>query len=723
MPMNTITETDPHKAGDGDAHSGLMPTTVPITVLVPMLNVGVATELLQLAGTLAACFGAPHENELLSSYPSSHLPHLVVLSVVEVPAGQPLSMGLDMARSYRALLDFLPSQVAVREHEVHIDRIVKVARDVPTAIYQAAIDEQAGIVLLHWKGYAREPKRHSYGRIIDTLVKKPPCDLILARPESWQKSQRILLPVRGGPGAERALQLSVWLAESLHVPLSVMHNVSSLPQSAPNGSGAIVTAGDEPYIIFDEHLGRVQKEAGIEVERILTVNQDPLSALLAEAKESDFVIMGAPPHAEGGDHPDAPISLKVSQAKGPPLLLLRSPEPLDLAGYARKVRSRRPKRVKSDMPSEAWFVENTYDCDEFKEPVEFLKIKKATGLTLSIALLTMNDAHHLHSIITGLKRVLVEMHPIADQIVVVDAGSDDGTLEIARDLGVEVYSAGEILPEAGALHGRGESWWKSLGVLRGDIAVWLDPKARRFHPGAALSLAGPLMRVPTLHFVTAFGLSGNKAKNEHTGRKTELANALDGEGFEKHGLHWGEVVVPRRNGDAFSEQIRVQSLRPSDLESMSATQIAALPPAAILQVLDPSLAGVISPFSRDVAGRRTAMLALPAFVGENFEVGLLLSAASKFGTRAIAQVELRHAQPAPSPQPGLRRSLDVLQLLARRLPDAHMRKVATRTGERVQRELQNKSAPAQSDLTGPLFEVRALAPIERPPHEESGTRD
>ncbi|MBF6614851.1 MAG: universal stress protein [Chloroflexi bacterium] len=716
MPMNTITETDPLKVG-GDAHSGSMPTTV----LVPMLNVGVATELLQLAGALAAGFGAPRENERLSSHPVPYLPHLVVLSVVEVPAGQPLSMGLDMARSYRALLDFLPSQVAVGDYEVRIDRIVKVARDVPTALQQAVIDEQAGMVLLHWKGYAREPKHYSYGRIIDALVKNPPCDLIVARAESWQKSRRILLPVRGGPGAERALQLSISLAESLQVPLSVMHNVSSLPQSDPKGNTAIDTTGDEPYIIFDEHLERAQKEAGIEVERILTVNQDPLSALLAEAKESDFVIMGAPPHTGSGKSHDAPIPLKVSQVKGPPLLLLRSPEPLDLAGYAREVRSRRPKRIKSDMPSEAWFVENTYDCDEFKDPVEFLKTKKATGFSLSIALLTMNDARHIHSIITGLKRVLVEMHPVADQIVVVDAGSDDGTVEIARDLGVEVYNAGEILPEEGVLHGRGESWWKSLGVLRGDIVVWLDPKARRFHPGAALSLAGPLMRVPTLRFVTAFALSGSKAKNEQSGKKREVANPLDGEGFEKHGLHWGEVAVPRRNGDALSEQIRVQSLRPSDLESMSATQIAALPPAAILQVLDPSLAGVISPFSRDVAGRRTAMLALPAFIGENFEIGLLLSAASKFGTRAIAQVELRHAQPAPSPQPGLRRSLDVLQLLAFRLPDARMRKVATEIGERVQRELQNKSAPAQSDPTGPLFEVRALAPIERPPHEGSAT--
>src|SRR6185295_1655598 len=98
-----------------------------------------------------------------------------------------------------------------------------------------------------------------------------------------------------------------------------------------------------------------------------------------------------------------------------------------------------------DMPFEHWFVENTFHGDEFKDPEAFLEAKRRSGLSISVALLTSNDAPHMHSVITGLRKVLVEMHPIADQIAVIDAGSSDGTAEVARSLGVEVYSCAELL--------------------------------------------------------------------------------------------------------------------------------------------------------------------------------------------------------------------------------------------------------------------------------------
>ena len=102
---------------------------------------------------------------------------------------------------------------------------------------------------------------------------------------------------------------------------------------------------------------------------------------------------------------------------------------------------------------------------------------------------------------------------------------------------------------------------------------------------------------------------------------------------------------------------------------MDASQIAMLPPRTIFQVLCPALAGVISPFTHDMAARRSAMLDLPVFAGDNAEVGVLLSVASEFGTNAIGQVELGHAHPAPPPQPGLRSALDLLQVMSRRLTD------------------------------------------------------
>ncbi|MEO8286851.1 MAG: hypothetical protein ABI670_10495 [Chloroflexota bacterium] len=716
--------------------STLLPLA-PAVILVPMLNLGHASDMLQLAAMLTGSgvtavgrSSAPRERDRSAPHAQHHhltasrpLPRIVVLSVVEVPPNEPLTMGLDMARSYRALLDFLPSEVDTGGRQVRVDRIVKVARDVAGAIHQAAYEERADMTLLYWKGHAREPKRHLYGRILDAALKNPPCSIMLARLEGWNKSRRLFLPVRGGPSAEQALHIGVSLAGQLGLPMTIMHNVpptsdgsrwqidtveQSVREAAPSQVEAL---GEEPYIVFNEYLQQVREQTGVRAESILTRRPDPVQALLEEAKSDDILLMGLPALQSGIDHAatsESSVALRVSKEKGPPLLLLNTPVSIDLVGYSRKVKASRSKKRWVDMPFEHWFVEHTYHGDEFKDADEFLKAKQSSGLSLSVALLTSNDARQIHSVLTGLKRVLSEMHPIADQIAVIDAGSTDGTPDIARQLGVEVYDASEILPAQGDLHGRGECWWKSLAVLRGDIVVWLDPRAKRFHPSTVLSLAGPLLRHSTLQLVKAFGQT-------ETPDGVRQSSHTKGDDFSPVDMSWGGFVVPRRDAEVFSEQVRVQALKPSDLESLSARQLAMLPPRTLLQVLSPSLAGVIAPFSRDMAARYEAMTQLPVFAGDSLELGLLLSVAAEFGTNAISQVELRHHRPGVPPSPGLRTALDILQIMSRRLQDPAMCRVAAEIADRLQKEIEGRRAPSQGESVSTLFEVRALSPVERPP--------
>jgi hypothetical protein len=157
-------------------------------------------------------------------------------------------------------------------------------------------------------------------------------------------------------------------------------------------------------------------------------------------------------------------------------------------------------------------------------------------------------------------------------------------------------------------------------------------------------------------------------------------------------------------------QVRVQALRPSDLASFSAAQIGMLPPRTLLQVLSPSLAGVVAPLSRDMAGRREAMMSVPVFAGENLELGLLLSVAAEYGTNAISQVELRNGRPSEPPPPGLRSAIEILEAMSRRLSEPAMRKNAAEIAERLQREIEGRRGASQG-----VFEVRALGPVERPP--------
>jgi len=707
MPMETMIQSSPARV----AGSALLDSVARSTVLVPMLNLGYAPDMLQLAATFAVGLSK-------STASDDARPHVVVLGVVEVPEDQPLTTGLDMARSYRALLDFLPSEIEAAGRRVRVDHVVKVARDVASAVQEAAVDEQAGLVLFYWKGYSSKPKRYVYGHTLDAVLADPPCDVALVRPEGWRDSRRILLPVRGGASAERALDLAVSLGEQADLPLIVLHNVQpsqTSPLSGMNleaGSGHL---GEEPYIVFTEHLEAARRSASVPVLSVLTLSDDPAAALLQEVQSDDFIIMGmSAPHISNGSkgehgENDGSLPLAVSREKGPPILLLRTCESLDAAAYAKKARAPRHKKSWEDMPFERWFVENTYTGDEFKDPDEFLRLKKASGLSLSVALLTLNDSKHIHSLVTGLRRVLMDMHPIADQIAVIDAGSTDNTLEIARSLGVEVYSTADILPGQGHLHGRGESWWKSLAVLRGDIIAWLDPRARRFHPTSAMALAGPLLRTPSLQLVKAFGdthLDVSARTNDRQTHKPYVDEwTLD--------MDWGESLMPRRDDGAPARRIKVQALTPSDLAAMSASQIAALPPRTILQVLCPMLAGVISPFGSEMAGRREAMRSIPTLMGDNFEAGLLLAVVAQHGAHAVAQVELRRTRPAPSPQPGFHVAIETLQVLGRRLQDPQLRQITTDLTHRLEQGVEGRNVTAPADPAN--VEVRAMPPIERPP--------
>lgn len=728
--MNTSVQKEPQ--GSAGVYAGV--GTTPHTVLVPMLNLGIAGDMLNLAAILASghrLFSAIPLKPPKSGLPEAaqSAPRIVVLGVVEVPEGQPLATGLDMARSYRTLFEFLPGEVEVGRRHVQVDRLVKVARNVPAAVRAAVAEEHADIVLAHWRGQPSQSKRHVYGHILDALIKNPPCHLILARPEGWRDACRVLLPVRGGPSARQALDLALSLSEHNDLPVTVLHNVPT-PRTGtgPLGegrrlSGPLREAGIReaietgPYIEFNEHLETAARHSPARIERIATVNDDATAAVLGEVKPDDLLIMGmsAPPDKRGkGGDASSSLPLKVAAATSAALLLVRTCETLDLARYTEQAARAQQRKGWVDMPFEYWFVENTYHADEFRDPDEFLKLKQAAGLKISVALLTSNDSKHARSIITGLKRVLLEMHPIADQLCVVDAGSIDGTLDIVRSLGVDAYTATEILADEGSLHGRGESWWKSLGVLQGDIVVWLDPRAVRFHPSLVLSLAGPLLRRPSVQLVKAFAQAqgqSHPAEGAEQDSKPNAPNAAQQHNFVPTDISWGGFVVPKRDGTwPFARSLRVQALKPGDLLALSPAQFAALPPRTILQALFPALAGVVDPFGKDFAARRDAMLSIPIFTGHNLDVGVLLSVAEHWGAGAIAQVELRSAIPATPPQPSLRNAIDTLQVLSLRLQDEALRKTAADTAERLQKDLEGPT-PAPDDK----FVVRALKPVERKP--------
>ena len=306
--------------------------------------------------------------------------------------------------------------------------------------------------------------------------------------------------------------------------------------------------------------------------------------------------------------------------------------------------------------SDAWFSGHTFDAEQFGDLDALLALKRARGVTISLGLPALNEQPTIGREIQILRRALIDEVPFLDEIVVIDSGSVDGTAEVARRLGVPTYHHAEILPGEGAFTGKGESLWKSLHVLRGDLVAWVDTDIRNIHPRFVYGLIGPLLREPGIGYVEGFyrrplRLRGRRAESGG-GRVTEL------------------------------------TARP------------------LLNLFFPELGGVIQPLAGEYAGRREILEQLPFFTGYGVEIGLLIDVLRRFGLDQIGQVNLGSR---------LHRNRDLTPLSVMAFAIAQV--VMTRVGERIRAPLgawMNTAIKLVSP--GALsLEVREVRERERPP--------
>ena len=304
-----------------------------------------------------------------------------------------------------------------------------------------------------------------------------------------------------------------------------------------------------------------------------------------------------------------------------------------------------------------WFGTHTFQAAEFNDLRALVARKRRQGLSISLCLPTLDEAATIGQLITVLRRTLVEEVPLLDEIVVVDSGSVDGTVELARRLGVPTFLHPEILPEAGSFKGKGEALWKSLHVLRGDLIVWADSDIRNIHPKFIYGLLGPLLREPEVGYV---------------------------KGYYERPIQVGPRLYGTGGG-------RV-------------TELTARP---LLNLFFPELSGVIQPLAGEYAGRRTLLERLPFFTGYGVEMGLLIDVLERHGLNTIAQVNLEE-------RVHRNRELTPLSLMAFGIVQVAM----TRLGRRVGVPLADQMNLAMKLIRldgGPSLEVRELEERERPP--------
>jgi glucosyl-3-phosphoglycerate synthase len=191
--------------------------------------------------------------------------------------------------------------------------------------------------------------------------------------------------------------------------------------------------------------------------------------------------------------------------------------------------------------------------------------------------------------IVGVLSGLLEVGAI-DEVVVVDAASDDGTAQVAERAGARVVQECELMPEMGPVLGKGDAMWRALSLLTGQLVVFLDADSEDFSEHFATGLLGPLVCEQGVQFVKAFY------------RRP----------FEQDG-----ISLPEGGG-------RVNHLmaRPA------------------LSLFYPELSAVRQPLAGEVAARREVLERVPFATGYGVEIAMLIDVWREIGLDGIAQVDL-----------------------------------------------------------------------------------
>jgi glucosyl-3-phosphoglycerate synthase len=238
----------------------------------------------------------------------------------------------------------------------------------------------------------------------------------------------------------------------------------------------------------------------------------------------------------------------------------------------------------------SWFAERTFDPDDIPSLPALLAAKRDEDARISVAIPSLNEAATIGQICRVIHQELMQRARLVDELVVLDGDSIDETSLKAEAAGARVVDVSTLMPEIPPRPGKGESLWRSLTALSGDIIVWIDADIRHFEPHFVTRLVAPLLLDPGLDFVKAY---------------YERPLEIEGRLYASGG---GRV-----------------------------TDLLARP---MLNCLFPELAAFLQPLAGEYAGRADVLRKVPFLSGYSVEVGLLVDLLDVIGLEGMAQVDL-----------------------------------------------------------------------------------
>ena len=240
--------------------------------------------------------------------------------------------------------------------------------------------------------------------------------------------------------------------------------------------------------------------------------------------------------------------------------------------------------------TEQWFADRTFQYPDWT-PEHLIALKD--GRRVSVVLPALDEEQTVGAIVAAIVPLTHGRTPLVDELVVVDSGSTDRTIEVAAAAGARVVRRGDVVPHLPPAPGKGEVLWRSLAATTGDVIVYIDSDLVDFDPGFVPALLGPILTVPDVGLVKGFY------------RRPLRLETPDEESLD----HGGGRV----------------------------TELLARP---LIAALRPELSGVVQPLGGEYAATRELLESVPFAPGYGVEIGLLFDAHERLGLDGIAQVNL-----------------------------------------------------------------------------------
>ena len=239
----------------------------------------------------------------------------------------------------------------------------------------------------------------------------------------------------------------------------------------------------------------------------------------------------------------------------------------------------------------SWLEKKTFHHSQFSNIQELIEIKQKKNISISLCIPTLNEEATIGKEIILFNSELKIRNPLIDEIAVIDSGSTDNTLAVAKQYGADTYLASDILPHLPPKKGKGENLWKAIYQLKGDIIIYLDADIKNIHPRFVYGLIGPLLLYDEVQYTKAF---------------------------------YDRPLV-------FSEGLRESG-------GGRVTEILIRP---LLSLFFPELTAIIQPLSGEYAVRRETLESIPFPIGYGVETAHIIDVYHKYNSLEVfAQIDL-----------------------------------------------------------------------------------